>query len=298
MSNSILTSGETSARTVARPRGPVWLRFVLGVIGFIAAMLLGQLTWSIPPFAGLARWATENGASDPSRAVLVTVAQFLTMTLAAVLVVWLLMRFVDRRPLRESGLRVTASSPLWLLLGMGVSAVILLGIGMPLEAAGLLREAPTEPIALPAALVVLIGLGKAFLLQGFPEELFFRGYLLQVLRSRPITAVLVSSAVFGALHIISHGNQANLVERFIYLIPPTGFAITAGALVLLTKSLWAAVGIHGGFHVANYLGSSWGMGDGAVFNAAVGIGFVAVGLVLLGVWHRRRGPDEHVSLVR
>jgi len=52
------------------------------------------------------------------------------------------------------------------------------------------------------------------------------------------------------MHIISQDAQQNLVERFIYLIMPLGFAFAAAIVRLASQSVWAAIGVHGGLHIS------------------------------------------------
>lgn len=82
-------------------------------------------------------------------------------------------------------------------------------------------------------------------------ELLCRGYLMQSLRSRPVLAVLGAAVVFTIPHLLSQGGQEKLGERFAYLAIPFGSALTAGVLGVALRSVWAAVGVHGGLHVAN-----------------------------------------------
>ena len=56
--------------------------------------------------------------------------------------------------------------------------------------------------------------------------------------------------VFAVIHIVSQGGQQNLVERFIYLIMPLGFAFAAAIVRLASHSVWAAIGVHGGLHIS------------------------------------------------
>ena len=65
------------------------------------------------------------------------------------------------------------------------------------------------------------------------------------------------------LHLTSQGGQEGAVERVLYLAVPFGFGLLAAALVLRTGSLWSAVGVHGGLHVALTILTLWcGVGNG------------------------------------
>jgi uncharacterized protein len=105
---------------------------------------------------------------------------------------------------------------------------------------------------------LFMGLGYwalAFILVGFYEELLSRGYMLQNLEDGVGTAwaVLISSAIFGLLHL---GN------------PGAGWASTLGILgagyflaygYLRTRSLWLPIGLHIG----------WNFFEGPVFSFPV-----------------------------
>lgn len=136
---------------------------------------------------------------------------------------------------------------------------------------------------------IIVKLAQAFFLQGIPEELLFRGYLMQTMRERPKLALLVSTVFFGILHLFSTGSQQNLGERFIYLLWPAGFGFCAAALVLRLHSLWPAIGIHAGSHLANLILQFTAINAGRpVTWITVGLAYFLVGaLILRGVdWQR------------
>lgn len=170
---------------------------------------------------------------------------------SVILGAWARMRFVERRRLSAIGLRVTGASAIWLLLGTAVAAVLLFGVTALLPSTGsvpggeLLFSTASVVISLLAVLV------QGFVLQGFPEELLFRGMLLSALRARPVLAVGVETLAFTVIHLVSQGGQQNALEHIVYLINPLGIALLAVGLLLWTRSLWAAVGVHGGFHLGN-----------------------------------------------
>ena len=148
---------------------------------------------------------------------------------------------------------------------MAVIVVLVVVTGLLVEAV-----APTRPIdpqsltgGWPLWAVIVVALARAFLLQGIPEELIWRGYVLQTLRTPPVVSAYVSAGVFALLHLTSQGGQEGAVERVLYLAVPFGFGLLAAALVLRTGSLWSAVGVHGGLHVALTILTLWcGVGNG------------------------------------
>ena len=178
-----------------------------------------------------------------------------------VLGVWAWMRWVERSPIRLAGWRWSGRSILWLLLGLVAAAGSLIAVMALLPAIGagpdgraLLGDQAATPVSI--ALLVVYYLGLAFLQQGIPEELLFRGWLLWRLRDRPVIAVVVTTLAFTVIHLVSQGGQQSPWERVLYLALPFGFALLAVGLLLWTGSLWAAVGVHGGFHVGNRLAAA------------------------------------------
>jgi len=59
--------------------------------------------------------------------------------------------------------------------------------------------------------------------------------------------------VFALLHLLSNGGQENVAERFIFLLPSIGFAFAAAMARLASGSTWAAIGVHGGYHLSSLI---------------------------------------------
>lgn len=253
------------------------------VLGLLVALLIPSLlsAWLLP---------SEPAEPAPGEVVGYVVVQSVVVALLAVGAAALLLRVHGLR-LRDAGLRWTRTSAAYLLLGIGLAAAVVLAVGLPLTRLGLLR--PDAAPELPVWALLIAGVSQAALLQGFPEELLFRGYQMTALRARPVVAVVVSAAVFGSLHLVSDGGQESALERALYLALPFGFAVAAGALMILTRSLWAAVGVHSGLHVGTLIGVFLGVGNGPWLWVVAGAVYTGVGLVLLLVAHRR-GRLAHV----
>ena len=85
-----------------------------------------------------------------------------------------------------------------------------------LQNAGMLRGVTPSDTALWIVIVQSLVLG--LVVQGFPEELLWRGYLMQTLpwRSRTLIA-LYSAGLFGLMHLVSSGGQENVWERILYI---------------------------------------------------------------------------------
>lgn len=211
----------------------------------------------------------------------------------AVLLAWLWVRFVERRRLADIGLRFTPSSALWLLLATLAAMGVVLGTAAVLPSTG---PAPSpEQVAEqgPFLMVLLMMLIPAFLVQGFPEELLFRGMLLSAMRSRPVLAVAVATLSFTIIHLVSNGWQQTLGDRFLFLVMPFGFSLFATALLVWTRSLWAAVGVHGGMHLGTNFSQLLPPTDPALSWTVAGVVFAVLGVAILAVLLKRgRGiPD-------
>ena len=264
--------------------GPVWLRVALAPVLFLATLMLVTA-----PLA-LVEQPLQGASYGVLLAVLVTA--HLAVTLACLGVLWLLARFVQRCRLGDLGIRWTRRSLPLLGLGVLASVLITVPLGLVLQQAGLLRPTPAAD-GVPGWAQVGLALSAGFLLQGIPEEWFFRGWLLRVLGDRPVRAVWISAAVFGSLHLVSSGGQENLLERAVYVAMATGFGLSAGALAVATRSVWTAIGIHAGFHVANLAAGGLGVGQGPWLWGTVAVGHLVLALVLL----RRSDLGPHLPRV-
>ncbi|MGI5951630.1 MAG: CPBP family intramembrane glutamic endopeptidase [Brooklawnia sp.] len=121
-------------------------------------------------------------------------------------------------------------------------------------------------------------------LQAAGEEFFFRGYLLQAagsVASNRWLAVVVSAVIFAAFH--GTQNLPLLVDRF-------GFGLMAGALVVLTGGLEAAIAAHAVNNVFafGYAAAAGGIAQARTIQvstwATTGWDLLGYGLVVLACW--------------
>lgn len=244
------------------------------VIANLATMLVSMVFSSIPMFRDL--------GSQMSWASVALYAALASVTLlTALLLVWVWLRFVERRRLADIGLRFTRSSLLWLITGTIAAALIMLIVTAVLPSRG---DAPTPEFIAeqgPFALIVIAMLIPAFIVQGFPEELIFRGMLMSSMRAHPVRAVTVSTIAFTIIHLVSNGWQETVLDRFLYLVLPFGFGLFAAALLVWTRSLWAAVGVHGGMHLGNGFAELLAPTDPALTTTVAGIVYTVLGVLIL-----------------
>ncbi|MGM7698539.1 lysostaphin resistance A-like protein [Microbacterium sp. A84] len=221
-----------------------------------------------------------NGADLTSLIVFILLQG--AMLAFVVMAVWLWMRFVEGRRLRDAGWVWTRWSALWLTLSIVVSGGLVFAAVAVLPSTGPnLTEADLGSTA-PVWFSIVALLCQAFLLQAIPEELLFRGWLLSALRARPVLAIAVTTLVFTVIHLISNGGQQSPLEYVLYLALPFGFSLLAMGMLLWTQSLWAAIGVHGGFHLG-YAAAVIGLPqvDAALSWLVIGGVHAAVGMALI-----------------
>lgn len=276
-----------------RSRWPWPVQLVVPVVGMAVALALALVV-----VQGLVLLLDVNPSGPPTGPVDVALAVLpgVLAMVAGIAVAALLARVDGGRRLRDLTGRVSRRRHLVaLVLGLVISCVVVLGVGLAVTATGATRPVPEESVGVPVLLALVVGLTQAFALQAIPEELLFRGYLLRSLRFRTGMAVVVSALAFGVIHLASNGGQQGWGERLLYLALPTGFGLTAGALAVATGSVAAAVGIHGGLHLALLTSSllsgrfpALAVGEGPWVWSSLGLVYALVALV---VWVRRPVPS-------
>lgn len=137
----------------------------------------------------------------------------------------------------------------------------------------------------------------AFLLQGFGEELAWRGYLQTTLMSRisPIASAVIVAIGFGALHVVSSGSGDTPASKAVYALGAVGIGLLAAGLRLVTGSTWGAIGYHTGFHLANQLPGLWtvsGVRPSAGGSPVVAVLEFGAGIALLALWARRNSRAQ------
>ena len=280
-------SGDRSAQDRRLTAGGKVLRIVIAVAMMFACALAPSLLSQIPAIQSflLAHPHPQGNADD----VVMAVFMLLFYGVATILVLMLcyaLRRTLDRGRRVSLHLRLDRRALLW-MVGMVLVAIAVnlavAGIVHALGLAGGNEGMPNGPWWFIAAAIF----SQGFLLQGIPEEIIWRGWLFSSLGETRFAAVS-SVLVFTVLHLISQGGQQNLLDHIIYLTIPCGFAVAALIVRMVSGSTWAAIGVHGGFHVADdLLTDRLQLPVGSVTWVLQGLIWAAVGLLIL-VFHRRR----------
>ena len=130
----------TATQERVRVPYPVRLPYPVRVVLVIVAMLVNILV--TPMILGIPLQLAFNatGESWPEWILVATgLIMRATPTLGAIGLVWLLMKYIDHRPVREAGLVVSRRSLPLALVGIACSLVAIVPAGLALTNAGLLR---------------------------------------------------------------------------------------------------------------------------------------------------------------
>jgi membrane protease YdiL (CAAX protease family) len=165
-------------------------------------------------------------------------ALFQWISLASVaFATWVMLRLVDKLSWREAGLDRPAASPTTVAKGAALGALTIGVASLVLLSTHMLRIQPAAPGSWwgDAGYSTLLLLPAAFF-----EELFIRGYVFALLRRAAgwKTALVVTSIVFGLLHVANPGADAESILAVIV----AGFFL--GVILLVTRSLYAAGAAH------------------------------------------------------
>jgi membrane protease YdiL (CAAX protease family) len=183
-------------------------------------------------------------------------------------------RFIDRRSIESLGLTISRRAAVDTLAGIGISGALILFIYLIQLQFGWLTFTgfAWEEVGWLSVIGQLVWWGFLFLLVGFYEELFSRGYQLQNLEEglNVFWAVVLSSGFFGFIHIVNPG--ATWISSLGVGVSGLFFAFT----FLRTRQLWLPIGIHIG----------WNFFEGPVFGFPVS-GLNTVRLLV----HQTSGPE-------
>ena len=171
-------------------------------------------------------------------------------TLATAILCVIYCRFVERRPIWSMGLSVNRASVGQYGIGL-VSGLLMFGLAfLIMYASGAVSVSGGRFAPVMLALYLL-----AFLIQGASEEILVRGYFMTSLTNSTGagSAVICSALLFAAMHSGNVGVSA-LALFNIFL-----FGILLGLLVFRTRSLFAAMALHG----------IWNFAEGNIFGTAV-----------------------------
>jgi len=176
------------------------------------------------------------------------------ITASALGLVFLLRRHADRRPWSGIGLTLDRAAVPHLLFGVvlatvvttvAAAATVQLGLADWDWSADATKESAEQGLATTVIMIAI----STLLVQGFPEELVFCGYMFRNLGATlPLWATVASrSLIFGSMHVFSDGGAATLGEHVLYAVTATGLGLMLAACRTLSGTLWIVdrrVGTH------------------------------------------------------
>lgn len=215
------------------------LRIVLATAGLFGAVMCWGLSDRF-----LGRFSGDLWITWPPYRPMITSLVYIVSALA---LAWLLQVKLDRQPFALMGFMARWPRALGHLLcgillgGAGVAVVILAQWGLgAIELDYYLWDRPEIlPFSRPVWAYVAGGFFTALAI-GFAEELFFRGYGLQMARRRHnlVAGVAVGSVAFSAMHFL--GAILNPLAALNIILVAVLFSL----MVLVHGNLWVAIGFH------------------------------------------------------
>ena len=233
---------------LARPDNPVFVRARQGKrqphVITATLVLFGVLIVAFVSFALVGEFTLGDGdlIFDIWGGMAFLVAPFLVM----VLLIFLWVRFREKRPVASIGFSRTSSLKAY-VRGLGVGALMIaVAVGFMAVSGSVEIENPGAAIfditALGSVAILLAG----FIIQGGTEEILIRGWYFQVIgaRHKPWLGLLISTVVFTA----SHGSGSVLANLNLAL-----FSLFLSFYFLYEGNLWGVMGFHSAWN--------WAMGN-------------------------------------
>ena len=194
-----------------------------------------------------------TGKLTPALLLLTTLVQTFAFTTS----IFLARRFLDKQSIESLGLKINWQALFDLLAGIGVTFIQMGLIYVVMRSLGWLTFKGFAWDVDPLGQVIgnTLTFLFVFILVGWNEELLSRGYHLQTLASgfNLFWGVIISSTVFGFLHIFNPGSSWVAVLG----ITVAGFYFAFA--YLRAKQLWLPIGLHIG----------WNFFEGVVFGFPV-----------------------------
>ncbi|MBN2115066.1 MAG: CPBP family intramembrane metalloprotease [Anaerolineales bacterium] len=164
--------------------------------------------------------------------------------------VYIARRWLDKRSFKSLGVELGNHTLRDILAGIGITFVqmgfifaVMLGLGW-LTFEGFAWEVDPASVVITNLVIFFV----AYILVGWSEELFSRGYHLQTIASGTnlFWGVVISSAVFGLLHL---GNPNVTGINALAISAGIFFAgVYLAYACIRTKQLWLAIGLHIGWN--------------------------------------------------
>lgn len=240
---------------------PAWLSPFLAVFLLVVGQIIGAIVMAfsaalaaVPYF--LANPQLTDRLSNPSNMQELFGDYYLLLSLfsfvfiAGLFLLWV--KFFEQRPIVTLGFYKDN----WkkeLLKGFGLGLLLFSIVMLILILSGSYQLVGTTFTPYTFGFVLLTI--PFWLIQGGTEELVTRGWLLPVMaeKSNKIIAIVVSSSLFGLLHMFNSGfTMQSLIDLILFGVLETFY-------IIKTDNLWGAAGIHG----------AWNFAQGNIFGVLV-----------------------------
>lgn len=281
-----LRSNTTSSGVLSgqdgRPR-LIW-RILLAWLGFFGCVLIIGIT--------------VQAATAWLPVVISDATAGLAVTASVLGLVILLRRHADRRTWSGIGLTLERAAIPHLLVGIVLATILstiaaAVTVQFGLADWGWSADTTKGLAEQDLATTIIVIAMSTLLVQGFPEELVFRGYIFRNLgQTLPLWATVASSSlIFGSMHVFSNGGATTLGERVLYAAAMTGFGLMLAACRTLSGTLWLGIGFHAGHDAVT--GHVITLHQGAFIPAwLIAFGFLLAGSALTIAVRQWRAPLE------
>ena len=246
---------------LAKRLTPAWFSPFLAALLIIAGQIVGAIVLAVsaallavPYFLNNPQIANRLSSPTILQELLgdyyLLLSLFSFVFIAGLFLLWV--KFFEKRPIATLGFYKDG----WikeLLKGFGLGVLLFSIVMLILILTGSYQLVGTTftPYALGFILLTI----PFWIIQGGTEELVTRGWLLPVMaeKSNKIVAIVVSSSLFGLLHMFNSGfSMQSLIDLILFGILETFY-------IIKTDNLWGAAGIHG----------AWNFAQGNIFGVLV-----------------------------
>lgn len=235
---------------------------ILALIMIIAGQLIGQQLLMIIylPMAKLAR--TLNLSIN----FMMVFLPLIIFNLGGMILTFLWIKFIEKRKISSIGLGsknvivkyMTGFIIGFIMMSATVGVLYLFGC--------ITIETSPKQLVGSLALMNVLFILPAWMIQSATEEIIARGWLMNVLGARytPAIGLIISSVFFGLVHL---GNPG---VSFIAILNIILIGLFLGMYVIKTNDLWGACGIH----------AAWNFAQGNIFGFEVSGGDILIGSIV------------------
>jgi membrane protease YdiL (CAAX protease family) len=296
ITNNRKSSLSNSDNSRSEYRLPLALKLLVIILVMVGAVLTILVCLPLVGLLGLELSQLQGAGFEPTVKTMTIVLVYAALQF---LLIWLVMRFINRRPFSTLGFIGAILLPL--LVGTAVGLVIeLVNTGLICAAGSDVHLASNIPPE--AGVISVVGYFLLFLLflltlNSLKEELVFRAYPIEQFNDRPraiVPVLIFVSLLFAAVHhVIEPFTISAFLSRF-------SIALLFSYVYFRWRSIWLIVGLHNGLNLLSFLlVGHWKSGGllkltyespGQTVEVAIQLGVMIVALVVFHlVWQRSRG---------